>query len=491
MIEKKSTTAETVIAIAREDNRFKAACISQRAGQVEIVWTRDSQTGQEDWASFAEQCGLSGEQRQSAFAHNGSVIVGFDSLGVVFYHFELPAVRQDEIAKIIRLQTEVKLPLPADQVEFSYRASALHNGHIPVIVAAARRRNLQSFVDSVKKVSPSKIILDYEAIVKIWSGFFGQSEKNAVVVSIGAASTKVCLVESGSLSNAATVDMGFDDLRTKSGEASPMVMERFVQDVRNFLDLFGVAQSANLPVYFFSCASGEAAEPNDDSSTVKTIVSLMARGGLNAKVADFSGRLSNRFSSNDNRQLYDYRVPIGLALTAIDEDETLGLFDSIYRPAGEKQKKPFLSSLRAVLAAAGLMLAGAIFLLYLLDVATASRLDAFKEKMNYDTLVEKQRLTEIIAGLRPDMLELLSVLNSVNVNGVVMDGFDFKKGQPVKITGTVPNADQLYQFQERLSEKRDIKDVKIQSAPEDEKTRRLKFTITFNYKNWTVKKTTG
>jgi hypothetical protein len=193
----------------------------------------------------------------------------------------------------------------------------------------------------------------------------------------------------------------------------------------------------------------------------------------------------------DGRQIYDYRVPTGLALAAIDGDETLGLFDSLCRPASERQKTPFLSSLRKVLTAAGLMLAGAIFLFYLLDVATAGRLDAMKEKMNYDTLVEKQKLAEIIAGVRPDVLELLSVLNSVNVNGVVVDGFDFKKGQAVKITGTVSGADQLYQFQERLSEKKDIKDVKIQSAPEDEKTKRLKFTITFAYKDWAVKKTPG
>jgi hypothetical protein len=327
--------------------------------------------------------------------------------------------------------------------------------------------------------------------VKIWSCFFGGSEKSAVVASIGATSTNVCLVEAGSMSNAAIVDIGFDDLRAESSEASPAVMERFVQDTRNVLGLFGIKKTADVGVYFLSCGNGEAAEPDDESAIIKAIVSSMADGGLNVKIADLSNPLSSRLSVKDGRQLYDYRVPTGLALAAIDGDETLGLFDSLCRPAGERQKTPFLSSLRKVLTAAGLMLAGAIFLFYLLDVAAAGRLDALKEKMNYDTLVEKQKLTEIIAGLRPDVLELLSVLNSVNVNGIVMDGFDFKKGQPVKITGTVSGADQLYQFQERLSEKKDIKDVKIQSAPEDEKTKRLKFTITFVYKDWAVKKTPG
>ena len=488
MFEKKDTAAKTVIAITREDNRFRAACLSQREGQVEIAWTKDSQAGEENWVSFARQCVLLGGADSG---HNGSVIIGYDSLGVVFYHFDLPAVSKDEIAKIVRLQTETKLPLPADQVEFSYRASALHNGHIPVIAAAARRQNLQGFVDSVKTVAPSRIMLDYEAIAKIWSYFFGGSEKTAVVASIGATSTKICLVEAGSMSNAAIVDIGFEDLRAESGEVSPAVMERFVQDTRNILGLFGIRKPADVGVNFLSCGNGEAAEPDDESAIIKAIVSSMTNGGVNAKIADLSGPLSSRLSVKDGRQIYDYRVPTGLALAAIDGDETLGLFDSLCRPASERQKTPFLSSLRKVLTAAGLMLAGAIFLFYLLDVATAGRLDAMKEKMNYDTLVEKQKLAEIIAGVRPDVLELLSVLNSVNVNGVVVDGFDFKKGQAVKITGTVSGADQLYQFQERLSEKKDIKDVKIQSAPEEEKTKRLKFTITFAYKDWAVKKTPG
>ena len=499
MIEKKEKELKNVIAITKDENSLKAACLSMKGDNVEVVWTKQSEPGQESWQAFAEQCGLK-QSKSKVPVINGNIVVGFDSIGVVFYHFDVPATKAEDIDKIVRLQTEVKLPLPPDQIQLSYKKFSSQDGHTPVIVAAARRQSLQNFVNTVKAYGPSKIVLDYEAVVKTWSKFFGQSQNNALIISMGRSSTKICQVEFGTLCNAAVIGIGFEDFRIDAGSVSAIAGQIFVQDFKNVLDLFGIKSNSDIPVYFFSCGEVEDTELKYKSELVKTLVSVMTENGLNVKVADLCHSSSSRMTAKDVTEFYDYRMPIGLALTAMDQDQTLGLFDTIYNPAGEEQKKPLLSSIKVALVIVEAMVLIGAFFFYLLDVATAKKLDAMKEKMNFDTLVEQQKLTETIAAIRPDILELLSVLNSNDSSGgggrgrggmggaVVLDSFDFKKGQPVKITGTVQTAEQLYQFQETLAAKKDFKNVKIQSAPQDARTQRLKFTITFDYKDWTSKK---
>ena len=86
------------------------------------------------------------------------------------------------------------------------------------------------------------------------------------------------------------------------------------------------------------------------------------------------------------------------------------------------------------------------------------------------------------------MLELLSRLSSVEANGIMLSDIDFKIGQAVKVKGTAGNAEQLYTFQENLLADESFQDVKIQSPQQDEKSKKLSFTITFNYKNFSQRR---
>jgi len=77
----------------------------------------------------------------------------------------------------------------------------------------------------------------------------------------------------------------------------------------------------------------------------------------------------------------------------------------------------------------------------------------------------------------------------VEAGSIVLDSFDFRKGQAVKITGTAQSSDQLYKFEADLNKlkSKGLDKVNITSAQEDERNRRLKFTVTFDYKNFSKK----
>jgi hypothetical protein len=96
-------------------------------------------------------------------------------------------------------------------------------------------------------------------------------------------------------------------------------------------------------------------------------------------------------------------------------------------------------------------------------------------------------------------------------SGIELESFHFKKGQPVTITGTASTTDQLYSFEKKLEENKDIEDVKRSvsvntigsnltsgtrniggrstlggtGAARGNRSRGIKFTITFHYKNFT------
>jgi len=71
----------------------------------------------------------------------------------------------------------------------------------------------------------------------------------------------------------------------------------------------------------------------------------------------------------------------------------------------------------------------------------------------------------------------------------MLDKLDFKKGRLASISGQTKDAEQMYKFQESLLAKKGITNVKILNPSRDSKTKKLKFTMTFHYKNFTKKRT--
>jgi hypothetical protein len=85
-------------------------------------------------------------------------------------------------------------------------------------------------------------------------------------------------------------------------------------------------------------------------------------------------------------------------------------------------------------------------------------------------------------------LELLNKINTKDSGGILLDSVDFKKGRPVSISGQSPGTDQLYKFQATLLSKKGITKVIIQNTSKDAKSKKLKFTMNFHYKGFSVKR---
>ncbi len=488
-------TRRSAIAITQDGSRLKAVKLQKQGSLFQVLWTKSTDPGDLDWKAFELECGLANETAGREKHSNGNTVVaGFDSAGVVFYRIDLPAVEEKEIATMVKLQAESRLPLPAEQMEMAWRIDQARNGKLPVTIAAARKMPLEKFIENVRGFEPEKILLDCEGIVKAWRKLFSGNGEDAVIVSMTERNTQVCLAQNGRLSNAVVLDTGTEDLYVTNQDLSGYgsrgladqeeAAEMFVQDIRSVLEFFGYAGSAGLPVFVLS----------DNSSAHEAIVTCLKSAGLNVRTAYPQIEKIENQTGLSSEDIYEYRVPIGLALTALDGDtDQLDIFKRLYRPLSEAESKFSLYSPKVAFAITAITLVFLLIISYAMDIASPrileKRLKGVGPGSVIHQLTERQKLIKSVASERPDLLQLLNQINEDgNQGGILLDKFEFKKGRLASISGQAQRAEQVYDFQKNLLTKKGITDAKIQNATPDSKTKKIKFTITFHYKNFTKKR---
>lgn len=476
-------TAQSVIAIAKEGNTLKGVELREQNGSFELLWTRSSEGADVSWGQFAAACGLSVEPGVQMDADGDrTVVVGFNSAGTVFHHTIVPAVGPKEIASIVALQAETRLPLSAEQMVMAWRADQEQDGQMGVTMAVARREPLRAFVETVRALKPARILLDCEGIVTAWKTVFAGSESKAVVLSAAGRSTHVCLIENERLSNAVVLDAGAEDFAADGPAEQSMTVERFTQDVRSVLELFGCAQQTEVPIFVLS----------DGGAPYVSIVSALRLARLNARVALPDVKTLAAGSGLGAEGLYEYRTPIGLALLAMEAGRNeLNIFEHLYNPVAKEEKKHWLYSPKVACAIAAVMLVLLAIVSYAVDMASPGaiekRLEASISNIDMDLLLKKQGLIKVVARERPDLLELLKLVNESGGRGITLTSLHFKKGQPVSITGQAGSNEDLSRFEKSLQNTKGIDKVNPPTASVDNKSRKITFTMTFHYKNFTQK----
>ncbi len=531
--ENENMTEQTITAIAKSGSRLKAVELYKRGGIIEVTKTKSSEENVINWQDFAVKCGLSIEPITDEETERPKpVAVGYDSAGTAFSRVNIPAVEDKELESMVQLQAESRLPLPADQMELAWRADPEKEGQLAITIAAARRQQVQNFIDKIISFRPSKILLDCEGIVKIWKELFSGNEKNAVIINADSRSTQICLVKKGQLINAVAMDMGIDDLvETQAGEQTENI-ERFVQDTISVVDLFGIEKFEKLQVFVLS----------EGSATYTDLASSLKDAGLNATVARPDISKISTTSKLSVKEVFDYRLQIGLALMIIESTgDELNLFKNLYKPYGEEKQKHWLYSPKIAGAIAVVTLILFLGVCYAIDVikpdAIQKKIDATGQ--NLTALVEQENVLKAIENRRPDLLNLISDLTfnnnepatgngrtgSANSGRIQLESFDYKRDKKISITGQASNNETLYNFEEQLEKKPEISNVEWQPTQNRSSSSRsntstasragttntrsntnnnrgmtgmgglgsesIKFTMDFHYLNFTGGKTAG
>jgi hypothetical protein len=284
------------------------------------------------------------------------------------------------------------------------------------------------------------------------------------------------------LTNAVVLDMGTSDFLEEVAQEQTESSERFIQDMRSVLELFGCTEPSELPIFVLS----------DGSAVHVSIVSSLRSARFNARVALPDVHTLKAEIELDAEELYEYRAPIGLALMELEgEKKELDIFSRVYSPAGRKEKVYWLHSPKIVGAIACVMLILLALVAYAVDVkrpeAIKKKLQASVSDMDLDLLVERQQLIKTVAQERPNMLDLLKLVNESGKQGITLNSLHFKKNQAVTISGETKTNDQLREFEKNLEDQKGIDEVNC-TPTTDSKGKKITFKMTFHYKNFTKKK---
>lgn len=405
---------------------------------------------------------------------------GFSAEQVAFYRITVPNVKADQMDSLVRLQAETLVPLPPEQMALAWRSRSGAEGKAEVILAAARRTVLDRFCRQLEPERPDRVVLVSEAIAQAWKRIWQGNPQPTLVVYAGRGRTYLCVVEDGLLLGATTSDVGGGDWEADDPQAGSALL-RLIQDIRRACDLF-VFDPEGPKTIAVLCAQEESFLP---------LRERLEQSGFQVALHPLPTEKIRPAGELDPQQLYRYIPAIGTALLCLYNEPTFDLFRSWLPAQAQQVKRRRMLPLKITAPLAAVMLIG--FLIIYGSLATArlhhrqATLELTDPNLNVSERLKAETLKKHVARQRIDILELLHTVSECEPNDVLVDRISFQRGQIVRIMANTKNQDRIFEFREALQNRPDIRTVRIQDPEFVEKDKVFRFTLTFDYKDWTTR----
>jgi hypothetical protein len=453
---------------------FKQGCL--RLKEVIAPHDDNNDTGQ-NWQSFLEQL----EPLKAREPEDTNLAVCFDGRNAAFYRVNIPVTDNQQLESIIKIRAESLLPIDSSKMRFSWRCDREIASSRNITIAAGSRNIIDGFAASVSDLKPDRITVDHEAMVAAFEKYTEDLPPRYILTFFSKNCTKVCAVEAGLLVNAITIDTGTDNL-FEDEQTIANTAEMFTQDICSGIDYFG-PDFASVQA-FILCPNHELGGKLSE---------FLAQTGLNTQLPKILITKLIDDQSVTPEQFIEWLPLLGTALLNETADENqLNLFEQVYL---EKARE---SALRGTVIAKRTSIAAVVIILLILlgvFIVDYAQLWYLKDKLAYESqginvarLIKRHRTHRQIASARPDMIELLSIIAEAAPSAMVIDNINYRRGQAVTISGQVPNHQTLEQFHKALREHKDVKDAQVGPATKSKNDKKLNFSVTFGYKNFTTKR---
>ena len=445
---------------------WSAASGSARA----VIVSRDGQTIREIQSSTVS----SAEQWKELLGRYGSpssaklaVNVGLNSSQVGFYDFPLPPVSAEQLPLIVRSQAEGCLPLPLGQMQYAWRMDRRDtNKHC--VLAAVRK----DVLDRLKTALPGRefdtVIPDIQALVDCWNTCYESTMAPSILLAVSDHEAAVILTEGHSIRHVVRVDIDPEP------SAAVLWMGDILQAIRLEQTL-----SAEAAVFLL-------AVPNSDVSAI--IYNQLGQEGRSVSLCRPDQQKLRQLGIENNTLLLEYPKETALALLE-PEGSTCDFDFTCSQSVGKEQKQTswagrWLSVLLSLLVAV-LVLAGGM---YWKDQMELKQLETLLSETQGENavaaLLARQEYRKQIARVRPDLIELLTVLQKAQPEDVFLDSLLFDLHKPVEIKGQAPSYEKAYEFHKNLTGSIGIGQVRLIEPTLDEKSKKVSFTIRFSYRHF-------
>jgi hypothetical protein len=353
-----------------------------------------------------------------------------------------------------------------------------------LVSVAAMRKNSPA-VRETSLLEPDHIVLEADALVQMWRWGCGvEATSNAILMSCGEHHTVLCCVLDHHLIHVSILDLGPADM-----VPTDTVFEAMSTLESGPVDQFVQALQDAIQGYQKDCPDCHTLTfISDGSESLEPISQTLEKAGLDVHVvtpseAAFCGRVPYTVAD-----LYAWRVPIGLALCALNESPA---HYELFKDLCGSQEKKQTSSVRPVLSwvAACAAICLMTWTLYAVDVKRHAKLTELTSAPEVAQFQKERAYQKLVARQRANLLELIDVVTSKEHKGVVIDTFVYKRGQPLKIAGRADKSEPWYDYDKAMTNLNGVTQPRRDNPVPDEKTKKVKFGMSFHYKTYTQKLT--
>ncbi len=468
----------SVTAMARQGREIRSVELRRRGRSLELLRLEQADT----WFALAKRAKVIDESGIRIRASHHLAVVGLDSVGVVFYRMTLPKVGVQETNAMVRMQAETRLPLGVDQMGLDWKTIDSSTSEC-VATVAAMRKNSPGVTEAVS-LEPDHAILEADALVKMWQWGCRQKATDAIVMSCHSHHTVLCCVCDHQLIQASVLDAGLSDMvlsDTVFEAMSPLnsgPVDQFIRDLKGVMQQY----RENIP----DCSTVTLL--TDGSDALDAIAQAVTEAGLAVIKALPDESMFSGHSKLGVTDLYAWRVPIGLALCPLAEKPT---HYELFKDLCGKQEKKNTSMVRPIAACVAAVVAVCIMTgaLYAVDVMRHKKLTELTSAPEVAQFQTEKAYQNMVSKQRADVLELINVVTSKEHKGIILDKFTYKKGQPLKIDGRADKPPSWYSFDKTMTNTKGVSQPKRDNLVPDEKTKKVKFGMSFHYKTYTRKVT--
>jgi hypothetical protein len=401
------------------------ACVVQVSGTKATVLKAYSGSKETtSWSDFIKSI------RQDFPGHSIVTAMGFDDSCVGFYCFEVPAVNEKQLQALIAVQMEIHLPLPMEQMQYSWRILRQHEGKATVTVAAAKRDMLSEAVELARQANVDAIVLRSEAVLRTIASRCEGLGADYALLYCRRDDTKLLFVQNGILAKATTLDCEFSEMTdADTSEASLLCL-----DIQNVISEY--VQHSTEPLRLYLDGSGPFIEIIEKVLNEKGIGTSRIRYDLNQ-------------TEGDDGSTPDIEC-LGLALTAHDAGPQYDVFNGVYQKHSIESKETPGRKKKVLALAVCFMLAVLVAVSYGVD---KFRLAAYEKKMDtpeFSRLLETHRLRSAVARERMDIPDLIKMINGSIPKGVTVHSLTVRRFQKIAVGGACKDPKMMYSFAEAL-----------------------------------------
>ncbi|MGC9031573.1 MAG: type IV pilus assembly protein PilM [Minisyncoccia bacterium] len=120
---------------------------------------------------------------------------------------KIPKVEDNEIKKIIELNTQTHIPLPISECYFNYKKNEVGENYIEVLLAAIPKEVLDSYINTLKKTNLKAVGMEIEseAIIKAVISSSENTKEPILIIDFGQTRTGLIFYEKNIIRNTTTI----------------------------------------------------------------------------------------------------------------------------------------------------------------------------------------------------------------------------------------------------------------------------------------------